>query len=486
MKLKVKVPQVLDCHEMREIFDSALKILKEVPLTADGTEEFNQLVSEFGCKVDNKKIYFPDRVINKLLERIEHQKKRSEDEPEPELPDMIKPHVSGQGALIVDHNDGAIRNCTSKDLCDLARFIDHFNGEVGWLNPTFLPTDKPMTTREIHAFAVICQNHSKPTRVSPYSPLAVEKMYDILKVCLGSDEKVRENWHLIHHKFWINTPFIMGRESIEAGMLSRKLLGHKAGFTMMPVAGAATPITAPGCLALVTAEVLAANILSLALDDYLVGYCSSPLNFDLRIGAHIEADPYTDVLRIGANQMRTFVFGGATYFGAFAPRTSAKVPGVQSVMEKTFGSMWHMFCGGRAFNSVGTLMSGDLASFIQILLDLEITGYLNRILKGLDCAGEDKLCEEINIDVIPTGARFMEHEHTFQHFRSQQWYPQFADRRYANAWKADPKEMVDYAKEKTIEILSNAQNQSDLDNNQINDINEILKEADRKSLNKTG
>jgi trimethylamine:corrinoid methyltransferase-like protein len=476
MRLKVRVPEVLSHNEIEEILKSALRILEETPLTADGTEEFNEAMVDFGCRLDGKKFFFPKGVIDYLMDRIASE--RQPVDPEAPIEDEIKPHVSGQGLKAVDVRDGKIRECTTADLAQLGWFLDALEQDIGWCNPTFLPCDAPLATREVHAFATICNNHSKPTRVSPYSLHAVKTMFEILKVCLGSEQAAREQGGVVMHKMWINTPFMMCRESIEAGMFSRNLLGHKVALTMMPVSGAATPVTSPGCLSLVTAEVLVANIISLALDDYLLGYCSSPLTMDLRVGAHTEADPYTDLLRVGANQMRLRLFGGKPWLSAFAPRTSAKVPGVQSVMEKTMGAMWHVMCGGRGFNSVGTLASGDVASLVQLLLDLELTGYLNRLVRGLECQGEDKLAEQVNIETIPDGARFMESEHTLMHFRGEQWYPMFMDRRFVNAWLEKPVTMLERARLEALRIMESAENRSPLSDAQKKEINAIVRQAD--------
>jgi trimethylamine:corrinoid methyltransferase-like protein len=231
LKLRCKVPEVLDNKEQEAIFQSALRIISEVPLVADGTEEFNQALVEFGCRIEEKKVFFPKHVINRVLDRIAEAKRKNNPQSE-ELPDKITPYVSGQGSLIADTATDEVRPAATADLADLARLIDALGPDVGWCHPALIPADKPIRTREIHAFATICLNHSKPSRVSPYSAQALKYMYEILKVCLGSDEKVRQNWFLIGHKIWINTPFMLGRESIEGAMLSRKLLGHKLNFTM--------------------------------------------------------------------------------------------------------------------------------------------------------------------------------------------------------------------------------------------------------------
>ncbi len=477
-------PKVLNSQEVKRIYNASLRLIAEIPLRADGTDEFNQALIDFGCRVDNQKIYFPKSVISKLLDRIESYKQEQAKLPEPDLPDQITPMVSGQGSLITDAPDDKLRPATSDDLATLARFIDALRDQdinVGWCHPTFIPADRPVRTAEIHAFAIIALNHSKPSRVSPYSPRALEYIVRIAEVAFGSMENVRENWSILWHKLWINTPFMISRETIEGAMLSRKLLGHKIGITIMPVVGAATPITAPAALALITAEVLAANVISLAIDDYLVGYCSAPLLIDVKTGGYVQQDPYVDLLKLAASQLGTYIFGLPYYPGGmFAPQTAAKTPSPQSMMEKTIGAFFGMIGGSRSFGCIGRLSYGDTASMVQLLLDLELIGYLNRVLKGLDCESEEKLAEDVILEIVPEGAKFMEHEHTAKYFREELWLPRFIDRRIASAWMKDPKTMLDNARQKALEIIKSAPNKSPLDHSKRKQIEEILAQADRE------
>jgi len=54
----------------------------------------------------------------------------------------------------------------------------------------------------------------------------------------------------------------------------------------MPVCSVSTPVTYDGALALITAEVLGVNAISLAIDGVLAGWCTGPLGFDMKNAAH--------------------------------------------------------------------------------------------------------------------------------------------------------------------------------------------------------
>jgi trimethylamine--corrinoid protein Co-methyltransferase len=176
--------------------------------------------------------------------------------------------------------------------------------------------------------------------------------------------------------------------------------------------------------------------------------------------------------------MRTFIFGGQPYFGAFGPRSGSKIPDQQAMMEKTIGAMFAVFCGCRTFTSIGTLAYADIFSLVQLLLDLELTSYANRLISGLECNGDERMAEKLNIEMVPQGARFMENEHTFKFFRSEQWYPQFCDRRVANAWLSDPDSMIAKARKRALGIVETAENKCTLDAGQKSEIEKILAEAD--------
>jgi len=269
---------------------------------------------------------------------------------------------------------------------------------------------------------------------------------------------------------------MISNENIKVGMMARELLGQPFTISTMPVAGMATPATLAGALVHITAEVLGCNVISLALDDRLGGYCAGPLTFDMKVGIHTQTGPDVQLLRNACAQMGAFMFGGA-YRSVGGPTTAAKVPGAQSVMEKALDTMWAICGGVRSFGSLGITAFADIGSVTQLMLDLELMSHFERLLKGIT-VDEDRLAEEVICEVAPKGAYFLNHDHTAKYFREELWIPELMDRRVPMAWMQDPVTMLDNARAKARRIAAEAENKCPLSDEQKQRVQEILTEAE--------
>lgn len=246
---------------------------------------------------------------------------------------------------------------------------------------------------------------------------------------------------------------------------------------LMPTAGSAAPATIAGCMVQQTAESLVCNIITLAVDGRLSGYHRGALATDMRTGSATQSGPDVDLLQLASAEMAEFCFG-ARVTVARGPTTTAKVPGAQSMMEKSIATLWAILGGTRSFGSLGTLASADVGSAVQLMLDVEMMEYFQRLLDGVKVDAE-RLAEEVICEVAPTGARFLGHEHTVQHFREELFTPALADRRVAGAWHRDPTSMLDRARAKAKHLVATAPNRCPLDEAARREIREILAAADR-------
>ena len=162
------------------------------------------------------------------------------------------------------------------------------------------------------------------------------------------------------------------------------------------------------------------------------------------------------------------------------PTTTAKAPGAQSMMEKSIATLFAILCGTRSFGSLATLANADVGSIVQLVLDVEMMRYFQRLLAGVAVDAE-RLAEEVIGEVAPTGARFLEHPHTVAHFRDELFSPELADRRVAGAWFSDPESMLDRARAKARHLIDTAPNRCPLSASDRAAIRRILEAADREA-----
>ena len=475
MVLRTQCMQVLSDAEMERIRQAALHIWARVPLRAPGTDEFLQALRDFGCEIDGDRISFPSEVREHTLALIEEvREQRGPARPAVVENAAVYYQTNGQAFYACDFETEQLRLATTADLEQWCHVCDLYP-EMGRAHPTYIPQDVPRATSDVHTFATIILNSSRPCRVSLWDADMLPYFIELQAICDGSVEAVREN-PVFNTICYANSPFMISREAIEIGMRAREVLGQPLRLSSMPVMGTATPVTIAGSLALATAECLASNVVTLAVDDRLSGWTESPVGFDMRAGASTANGPDVQLLRLASRQMAAHVFGGE-YTALAGLGTTAKAPCAQAVLEKGMDAMWGLCAGMRSFASLGILATSDAASVTQLMVDLEIISHLQRLARGV-AVDDERIAEELSVEIAPRGAYFLEQEHTARHFRDELWLPELLDRRTPMAWAADPTDMLDAARAKARRVLDRAENRCPLTDEQRRQVAEIVAEAD--------
>ena len=502
MKLVTHRPEVLSPQDMQQIYDASIRVVRRVPLTCHGTDEFFGYLREYGCQISGDQVTFPDAVVDAVVARIEERRDynlAAQEGPRVSRPEAVAGvdyggqamgsaasvastlsySASGQGFYCCDAETDRVRLATRQDLAELSRVVDAVPG-LGRAHPTFIPQDVPRATAELHAFATIVLNSAEPHRVSVYTEAFIERFFDIEVIARGGDAEAVRRQRTFACKLWFNSPFMITEENVRIAMKARALFGQPIQLGLMPVAGSSTPVTLAGCMVQQTAETIVCNAITLAVDDQLAGYLSGALSTDMRTGAATQSGADVDLLQLASAQMAEFCFGGRSTV-ARGPTTMAKRPGTQSMLEKSVASLFAIMSGTRSFGSLGTLGMADIGSLVQLMLDVEMMQYFQRLLDGVEVDAE-RLAEEVICEVAPRGARFMEHEHTLRYFKEELYSPELADRQVAAAWlDASPEGMLDRARAKAARLIATAPNRCRLADAERQEIQRILDAADRQA-----
>jgi trimethylamine:corrinoid methyltransferase-like protein len=468
----------IDEADVRQIVDAAVRIAGRVPWTVAAPDEFYDHLSAFGFTISGQKVGVTAAVIDKTIAAIEACRRSQPEVHARFAPSEVKFHTSGQAIWCSDTETGKLRPATKADQAAFSRLVNAFPG-LGRTHPTFIPQDAPLRTREFHSFVTMMLNSDRPYRVSAYSPAVLPFFHRALAEYYASPEAGLEalsSDELCPAKVWINTPFAIARESLEAALLLRRMTGRPLTFGSMPVAGIATPVTPAGALALITAEVLGANAFALAVDGKPCGWRAGPCSFDMRTGIHAQWSPEVVLISTAGLHIGAYLFGGTPSVG-FSNTTAAKTPGAQSMMERALGFGMGFQAGARWFSSLGILGTADIGSPVQLMLDMELAGALAKLAQGFAVDAES-LAEEMIVALAPEGARFLDTEHTARHFRRAQWIPDLLDRRVPMAWVSDEREMLDNARAKALRLTAAAPNLCPLDDVRRRGLELLLAEAD--------
>ena len=474
--------EVLSQAELQQIWEAALRIWPKIPLRATGTEEFSQALRDYGCDVREDEIWFPEPVRDRVLDRIGSRRKEAGPYGPAEVTEAEVARVTnGQAFYCCDLDTEEVRPATTDDLARWSWVCDCYP-DLGRAHPTFIPQDVPVGLVDVHAFATVILNSSRPCRVSVFDADMMPYFIRLQAVCDGSEEKVRQN-PVFNVTCYANSPSTISSEAIEIAMRARSLLGKPVALSSMPVVGSATPVTLAGSLAQSTAECLSMNAVTLALDDRLNGWAEAATLTDMKTGMAMVSGPDLALARLAYAQMAAYVFGG-TFRGAGGLNTTAKAPGPQAAIEKSLDAMWGFCAGVRSFASLGVLATSDVGSLTQLMIDIEIVDHLRRLARGV-AVDEERIAEDLITEVAPRGAYFLSEPHTAEHFRQELWTPELMDRRSAMSWIHDPATMLENARAKARQVLSAAENRCPLTDGQKREVHEIVAEATARAAEKT-
>ena len=476
MKMRMRMQfELFTESQLAGFLDDALRVLAGVSFRVQGTDEFFDPLTEFGCRVDKEQVRFPKEVIHKVLDRLAARKREwlagpgaEDDWPGSE----IRMFTHGQALEICDLETNRLRPATEADLADWCRMVDAI-GIGRRTHPTFIPTDVSRSAADFHAFAAIILNSRQPHRVSVYSAAMLPFFIEAERIVRGSLDEVKRHG-VFATKCWVNTPFMLTRENVEIAMAARRLLGRPVELYAMPVAGASTPITVAGALVQNTAESLALCAMSLALDDVLTPIYSTQATMDMRAGAPRQSGPDMMLHALAGSEMRAYLVGGRPSTHVFS--VTAQTVSPQSVHEKALKTAFNVATGERNVG-VGCLATTDVGSPVQLVLDHELGLYFDHLLRDVSDDAEHVGLETI-LRTAPTGAHYLESDHTARFFREESWLPALIDNRLAGAWMQDPADLIDRARGRARELVADAENQCPLPADKRRQIQDLLNEAD--------
>jgi len=133
--------------------------------------------------------------------------------------------------------------------------------------------------------------------------------------------------------------------------------------------------------------------------------------------------------------------------------TDAKHPGIQAGYDKALKALTTCSAGADILSGgVGMLDSVDLLYLPQIVIDCEIAGIIRKLLAEVTISREEILAEMI--ERIGPGGHFLAERDTTRRLRAGvQYTPTVSTRLSYDAWKAEGRDEIALARERTKALL---------------------------------
>lgn len=198
-----------------------------------------------------------------------------------------------------------------------------------------------------------------------------------------------------------------------------------------PIAGATAPASLAGTLAQLHAEAL----VGAALVQYFapgapVLYGAVASTMDLRRMNLAMGSVEAAMINTGAVALAHH-YGLPIY--ATAGLTDSKLPDVQAGFEKGVSNLLLGMAGADYVHlAAGMIDSGNSISYEQYIIDNEILGMIDRILKGIRVSPDTLGLS--SVDKVGPGGNYVLEDHTIQHMFSEFFYPELAVREQYDRW----------------------------------------------------
>lgn len=382
-------PEDLDSIERQ-----AAQLLAEVGLAVPLPQARERLAAHRALRLEGERVHFDGDYV---LEALQAQRRSA--------PRPTGHHLevsAGGGALsILDHRTASLRRPSTEDLLLTLRIGDRL-GLGG--DPPLIPSDIPMPLCEVALYKLAWENTRRFSGRDIGSIAVGEYVY----------EMARAAGKPFHLPLYMISPLRVNAENLEIILHFADRLPAVGGSTM-PMPGATAPLLAPGYLAQALAEMIGGYLLlSLLLPQATVHMGAKVLAFD----------PFANGIGCGSpesllqGQLEVALLGR---YGRVAGHHFWSMAGgcdAQAAAERMAGVLLGALAGVRQFGVAGRLQ-GEAFSLAQLLIDLEIAAYVERLLQGqLWAEPEDWLAETRN--ALAEGT-FLGAPSTAAHYRAETW-----------------------------------------------------------------
>ncbi|MBT3214814.1 MAG: trimethylamine methyltransferase [Deltaproteobacteria bacterium] len=445
----------LQDRDLEKIHQAALKILETVGI-GDATPEVIELATDHGCILNEGRLCFPQALIEDVLanaanEYVVHSRS-------PTHADLhvggyrVHYATSGEAVTIFEYDSKTYRPSTLVDLYDACRLVDKLE-YIHQFGQTVIPTEiSDLDEHDFNVAYALLSGTEKPFEMTFNRVQNIRPTIEMFDMVLGGPGRFAEKPFCTFGGCPIVSPLRFAKDNLDV-LVETSRLGLINDIAIAPQAGATAPAPLAGTLAQVTAEGLAC----LAIVNFIRPGC--PMSFaiwpfisDLRTGSFSGGSGEEAVIIAAAVQIGKFYNLPTTVPSCM---TDSKIPDAQAGYEKGITAVLAGLAGGnRILESAGMLGSLMGCSFEALVLDNDMLGMVQRVIRGIEVTDET-----LSVDVIKEVAlgpgHYLGHAQTLELMQSEFLYPKLADRAAPGIWEQEgSKDILERAHEVAGEILA--------------------------------
>ena len=446
--------RLLSESQKEEIHSATLELLRRTGVNVL-VPEVRDLLKKAGCWMDGERVYIPPHLIEWAIRTAPSRVVLCDRDGNPAMELEGRKGYYGTGSdtpFVIDAYSGERRQTVLKDVANVAKLVDALE-HIDFLMCMGIASDVTESLSDLYHFREMLHNTKKPIVYTAWDRSNLEDIVEMAEAVAGGAEALRRNPFMALYSEPIS-PLTHAKESCEK-LLFLADKGLPVVYTPAVMIGGTGPVTVAGSLIQANAEALSGLLITqLIREGAPVIGAGGILYMDMAKGLISYAAPEFMLAMTAFSEMYQyyklpiFSFSGCSDSKAFDQQAAAE------------GSLWMLITalgGGNLIHDVGYIESGMTASYEQLVSMNEVAGLVKRFMRGIELAPDTMALDVIG--QVGPGGHFLEHPHTYKHFRSN-WIPELFDRAARDDWEAEGKlTLADKANAKARNILENHQSE---------------------------
>lgn len=446
--------QVFSQTQLEELHYASLEVLRRTGVRVQLPEAVDLLLKA-GCQLGDDRVHIPPSLVEWAIRSAPSQVVLCDRDGNPAIRiEGYKPYYgTGSDCLFVrDPYTGERRPARLDDVAAFAKLVDalpHMDFAMGMS----VANDVPEKIADILQFYAMVSNTVKPIVYAVNDPKSLRVIVEMCEVIAGGADAFRLKPFAVLFGCSIS-PLVYSPGPTES-LLYTAEKGLPYIIAPTASAGGTGPVTLPGALVQINAEMLAGLVMAQLKREgtpyIMFTGCPTPLDMKTTIASY--ASPEFLLFQIGLTQLQHYQ--NLPTFGT-AGCSDSKVFDQQATLEGAMSMLVSSLSGANLIHDVGYIEYGSTSCFEQVVTMNELAGEIRFLLRGMDVSRETMALDVIN--AVGPGGEYVTSEHTLRHFR-EGWFPEvIGDRNVYDTW-ADKgrKTLGDRANEKVRHILETHQ-----------------------------
>jgi trimethylamine--corrinoid protein Co-methyltransferase len=463
-------------QECEKIHVATLEILERTGVDVHD-EKAREILAKAGAKVDGIRVRVPEHLVNWALETAPKRMTLYDRNGKVAIRAWGYNSYFGGGSdclNILDHRTGQRRRPKLSDVRDAAIVQDALP-EIDFVMSMFLPEDVDQRIYDRYQMEVMLNNTTKPIVFVTPDFEGTKAAVEMCEIIAGGAESFQRRPFATCY-INVTSGMIINQEALQKCMyLAEK--GLPLLWIPLNAGGVNSPVTTAGCMASMNAGILLGVVLSQLVREgvpvAVPGWNGGPYNLKTMVGNYVLADEQGVPTSMGKYyNLPVFGLGGST---------DAKVLDQQAGGEVVLSLMTALLHGANIVHDVGFMDSGLQGSLQIMVMANDWLGFLRAATAGV-LVNDETLALDVIDELGPTG-NYLNHEHTFRHFR-EPFYGKLLEKGDFASWEAKGRPTMEGRAAQEIDRILESHTPEPLPADIQRDIHKIV-EREQEWINRT-